>query len=327
MKARGSEILLVCTGNLKDYRIRNNEYIEALTAFVANESLSNNILMLGLVPYEHVLYLMRNCVAVINPSRFEGWSSTVEEAKSIGKRIALSNIPVHREQAPPGALYFDPDDVHALSSILEKWWLEPAVRSPGAKTRTRCGSSQPDVGVRREIHTAGREIARAAAGFMIETLFTITLAELFMGGGGRLLQIGPFTLRMLLFGVCLLVFAVAFAFRLRRMDGQRLAFGLVLIYLIVHVFGLVVGALQGADASDMAAEFQQSLYWLAAPFFALVLQSPDDGPQDVYTGQDFRRAAGGRLHPHPVPAGNWTTKCLAGVAAPDGIRRSHCSWR
>ncbi len=109
---------------------------------------------------------------------------------------------------------------------------------------------------------------------MIEALFTITLAELFMGGGGRLLAIGPFTLRMLLFAASLLVFAGAFAFRLRRMDGQRLAFGLLLIYLIVHVFGLVVGALQGADVSDMAGEFQQSLYWLAAPFFALVLQSP-----------------------------------------------------
>src|SRR5580704_14229275 len=108
--------------------------MDALTAFVANESLRDNVLILGLVPYEHVLYLMRNCVAVINPSRFEGWSSTVEEAKSIGKRIALSNIPVHREQAPPGALYFDPDDVHELSLILEKWWFEPAARSADAKT-------------------------------------------------------------------------------------------------------------------------------------------------------------------------------------------------
>ncbi len=133
LKARGCEVLLVCTGNFKDYRIRNNEYMEALTAFLANESLRNNVLILGLVPYEHVLYLMRNCVAVINPSRFEGWSSTVEEAKSIGKRIALSNIPVHREQAPPRALYFDPDDVHALSSILENWWLGPAACSAGAK--------------------------------------------------------------------------------------------------------------------------------------------------------------------------------------------------
>jgi hypothetical protein len=33
---------------------------------------------------------------------------TVEETKSIGKTIVLSDIPIHREQAPASALYFDP---------------------------------------------------------------------------------------------------------------------------------------------------------------------------------------------------------------------------
>jgi hypothetical protein len=56
----------------------------------------------------------------------------------------------------------------------------------------------------------------------------------------------------------------------------------VLIYLLVHVAGLVVGAINGGDASQMLTEFQQSLYWLAAPFFALMLQSE----------QDVQRAAG-----------------------------------
>jgi hypothetical protein len=109
---------------------------------------------------------------------------------------------------------------------------------------------------------------------MIDTLFTVTLAELFMGGGGRLLHMGPVTLRMILFAICLVVGAVAILFRLRSMDGQRLAFGLVMTYLLVHVFGLLIGAVNGAEFSDMISEFQQSLYWLAAPFFALVLQSP-----------------------------------------------------
>jgi hypothetical protein len=46
-----------------------------------------------------------------------------------------------------------------------------------------------------------------------------------------------------------------------------------LFYLLVHLFGLLLGTMNGADTSDMIAEFQQSLYWLIAPFFALVLQS------------------------------------------------------
>jgi hypothetical protein len=68
---------------------------------------------------------MRNCLALINPSRFEGWSSTVEEAKSIGKRVLISNIAVHQEQNPQGARYFDPDDVAGLCSIMQDVWNLP----------------------------------------------------------------------------------------------------------------------------------------------------------------------------------------------------------
>jgi len=65
---------------------------------------------------------MRNCVAVLNPSRFEGWSSTVEEAKGMGKRLILSSIPVHREQNPPRASFFEPDDEHALADAMATHW-------------------------------------------------------------------------------------------------------------------------------------------------------------------------------------------------------------
>ncbi len=134
LKARGTEILLVCTGNLKDYRFRNGDYVDALRHFVVSESLEANIRILGLIPYEDVLSLMRNSVAVVNPSRFEGWSSTVEEARSVGKRIALSNIAVHREQGPARAQYFDPDDVSGLCLILERWWNGPEVSNAEAES-------------------------------------------------------------------------------------------------------------------------------------------------------------------------------------------------
>jgi len=109
---------------------------------------------------------------------------------------------------------------------------------------------------------------------MINALFIVMLLELFIGGGGRLIQFGPLTLRMVLFGTCLIVFGFAVYLRLRRLDGQRLAFGLLLFYLIVHIFGLIVGTVNAADPADMFPEFQHSLYWLEAPFFAMVLQSP-----------------------------------------------------
>ena len=145
MKARGTEITVVCTGNLRDYRTAHSDYVDSLKSFIAAGNLENNFRILGLIPYDDVLILMRNCVAVINPSRFEGWSSTVEEAKSIGKRLVLSSIPVHREQNPANAQYFDPDDGTGLCSILEDLWnmrlecdggaMERAAASLVARTR------------------------------------------------------------------------------------------------------------------------------------------------------------------------------------------------
>ena len=65
---------------------------------------------------------MRNCIFIINPSLFEGWSSTVEEAKSLGKNIILSDLNVHKEQNPPNALYFSALDDKQLAEILKEKW-------------------------------------------------------------------------------------------------------------------------------------------------------------------------------------------------------------
>jgi glycosyltransferase involved in cell wall biosynthesis len=89
---------------------------------VARAGLQERFRPLGVVPYEHVAALMRESVAVINPSLFEGWSTTVEEAKSSGKRVLLSDIPVHREQAPPGGSFFDPHDPDGLAELIWAEW-------------------------------------------------------------------------------------------------------------------------------------------------------------------------------------------------------------
>jgi glycosyltransferase involved in cell wall biosynthesis len=128
LKARGVEVLVICTGNLSDYRVKGSEHVDSLRKFIADNSLERNVLILGLIPYEDVLFLMRNCLAVINPSRFEGWSSSVEEAKSIGKSVLLSDIPVHREQNPVDGQYFDLDDVADLSSKMLGAWNEQSGR-------------------------------------------------------------------------------------------------------------------------------------------------------------------------------------------------------
>jgi glycosyltransferase involved in cell wall biosynthesis len=115
---KGLDILLITSGLMEDFR-NNNAHINELLRFVEENKLGNNIKFLGLIPYSDVFGLIRNSIAVINPSYFEGWSSTVEEAKSIGKTVLLSDIPVHREQAPDKAFYFKPNDEYAIADLLE----------------------------------------------------------------------------------------------------------------------------------------------------------------------------------------------------------------
>jgi glycosyltransferase involved in cell wall biosynthesis len=120
LKERGVYVQVLCTGNTKDYRLEGTPYVDSLRRFIAAHGLDKHVRILGMIDYGDLLTLMRHAVGVINPSRFEGWSSSVEEARSMGKTILLSRIPVHVEQAPPDAHYFDVDDVEALATALER---------------------------------------------------------------------------------------------------------------------------------------------------------------------------------------------------------------
>ncbi len=117
LKDQGIDCRLITSGLMHDYRDKIG-VVSQLKDFVADNDLVENVSFLGLIPYEDVLRLILGSSAVINPSLFEGWSSTVEESKSIGKLVILSDIPVHREQNPANSYFFKPDDEHELARIL-----------------------------------------------------------------------------------------------------------------------------------------------------------------------------------------------------------------
>jgi glycosyltransferase involved in cell wall biosynthesis len=91
---------------------------------ISKLGIRNNLVVLGMLPHAHLHQLMRQSLAVLQPSLFEGWSTTVEEVKSIGKRIIISDIPVHREQNPPRASFFSAQDAQQLAEILVKTFDE-----------------------------------------------------------------------------------------------------------------------------------------------------------------------------------------------------------
>src|SRR5262249_36655529 len=113
-KAERSRLHVVCTGNVYDYR--NPSFHNGFLAKIHELGLRDCISVLGLIPKQDQVQLLRAAVAYLQPSLFEGWNTGVEEAHLLGKPILLSDIPVHREQAPPRAIYFDPRNASELAA-------------------------------------------------------------------------------------------------------------------------------------------------------------------------------------------------------------------
>jgi hypothetical protein len=126
LKAAGRPVTVIATGLMEDPR--RPQHVEQLRQKIARDGLEGLFRPLGVVPYRDMLGLMRHATAVINPSFFEGWSTSVEEAKSMGKAVVLSGIAVHREQAPERGLYFDPHDPEDAARALWEAW---SVFDPG----------------------------------------------------------------------------------------------------------------------------------------------------------------------------------------------------
>jgi len=122
LKDRGVRVSVVCTGNPVDYR--HSTHFAALFEKLSRWNIREEVLYLGLVPHDHVLLLMRQSLCVMNPSLFEGWGITVDEARSLGKRVLLSDIPVHREQSPAKAAFFDPHDCDDLMEKIGQIWRD-----------------------------------------------------------------------------------------------------------------------------------------------------------------------------------------------------------
>ena len=78
--------------------------------------------ILGLLPRDQQIQLMRASAAVVQPSLFEGWSSLVEDARTLGKHIFVSDIPIHREQKPPEAFFFSPENAEELAELIFREW-------------------------------------------------------------------------------------------------------------------------------------------------------------------------------------------------------------
>jgi glycosyltransferase involved in cell wall biosynthesis len=122
LAARGLPIPAVLTGLPSDYRDRANTPTSKLLQGIAELGLAGQVIPLGQVPFAHLVSLMRCAALVVQPSRFEGWSTVVQDVKALGRPLICSDISVHREQAPDAPGFFGCDDPAGLAELLAKHW-------------------------------------------------------------------------------------------------------------------------------------------------------------------------------------------------------------
>jgi glycosyltransferase involved in cell wall biosynthesis len=128
LKEANHNVIVVTTG--KQYDPNRPDHFERIARRITEAGIADQFLLLGLVPYEHVAPLMTGSLALLNPSKFEGWSTTVEEARALKVPMLLSDIPVHREQAGDIANFFDPINTESLADKLLDVWHEKSLFLP-----------------------------------------------------------------------------------------------------------------------------------------------------------------------------------------------------
>jgi glycosyltransferase involved in cell wall biosynthesis len=144
LRDRGTHVIVASSGNPQDPRHAN--HYARLREKVTADGLTECFLFLGNIPSRDVAILMRSSVAMLNPSLFEGWSTTVEEGKSLGVRMVLSNLAVHREQTGAAAEFFDPYDPMSIAESLERVWSE--CREPATVEAQRAAAAGAELRIR-----------------------------------------------------------------------------------------------------------------------------------------------------------------------------------
>jgi len=119
LRDRGQNVTIAASGNPSDQR--SPGHFQSLRDRILELGIEENFRLLGLIPYEHIGALMQSCVALINPSLFEGWSTVVEEARLLGTPMILSDLDVHKEQMESAALYFDRHSPASLADCLQNF--------------------------------------------------------------------------------------------------------------------------------------------------------------------------------------------------------------
>ena len=119
LREAGTKVQVVFTGKTEDYR--NPDYFQQIEKYIDDHVLNDQVHILGFIDRMDQLSLMAHSKGIIQPSTFEGWGTVVEDGKTLGKQIIVSDIPVHHEQLEGNAYYFEASDSSTLASIIDQF--------------------------------------------------------------------------------------------------------------------------------------------------------------------------------------------------------------
>ncbi len=119
LKKEGIRVNLAITGRFPD--ASDSPYMTELHQILDENELHDQIIMLGIIPRNDQLQLMRHSQAVLQPSLFEGWSTVIEDARSLQVPVIAANLNVNIEQLQETGTYFNPHNVEELVNILKNY--------------------------------------------------------------------------------------------------------------------------------------------------------------------------------------------------------------
>jgi glycosyltransferase involved in cell wall biosynthesis len=119
--ANGGEAQLVCTGGQWDYRFPG--YFDDIKILISDLGLVNRVKMLGHISKEHQISLLKNAIALVQPTLSEGapGGGSCFDAISLGTPVICTDIPINLEMNSGNVTFFRAGNyMHLAEMMLSK---------------------------------------------------------------------------------------------------------------------------------------------------------------------------------------------------------------
>lgn len=136
---RHPDVRLVCTGSTDDYR--NPQHFSALNTFLRQNGIADRVHILGMIPKLDQIELLKSCVALIQPTLFEGGpgGGAVYDAVSLGVPCLVSDIEVNRELNESVVTFFVAGDATGLAACMMDFMNRPSRPAPDGVSLRQLG--------------------------------------------------------------------------------------------------------------------------------------------------------------------------------------------